>query len=167
MTIRIDDPTTALVLQDEIRRNDDARYDHRLHAVLLATKNLTCPNIAELLGDSERAVRNWINAYRKRGLQGLVDEEKSGRPRRLSEEQIEKIDAVLRLAPQDVGLTPGIWDGKTLCAYVKKSFNIDIGVRQCQRMFRQLGFRLRKPRPVIARSDPEVQLALKKKHADI
>ena len=62
MTIRIDDPTTALVLQDEIRRNDDARYDHRLHAVLLAAQNLSCPNIAELLGDSERTVRNRINA---------------------------------------------------------------------------------------------------------
>jgi len=166
MTIRIDDPTTALVLQDEIRRNDDARYDHRLHAILLATKNLSCPSIADLLGDSERTVRNWITAYRKRGLQGLVDEEKSGRPRKLTEVHLSKIDAALRLAPQDLGLAPGIWDGKTLGAFIKKSFNINLGVRQCQRIFRQLGFRLRKPRPVIARSDPEVQLAFKKKHAD-
>lgn len=166
MTIRIDDPTSALVLQDEIRRNNDARYDHRLHAVLLATKKLSCPRIGELLGDSERTVRNWINAYRQRGLQGLVDEERSGRPRRLSEAQVEKIDAVLRLSPQDVGLAPGIWDGKTLRAYVNKSFGVNLGVRQCQRIFRQLGFRLRKPRPVIARSDPQVQHAFKKKHGD-
>jgi transposase len=37
-------------------------------------------------------------------------------------------------------------------------------VRQCQRLFRQLGFRLRKPRPQVAQSDP-VKVATVKKTA--
>jgi transposase len=167
MTIRIDDQTTALVLQDEIRRNEEARYDHKLHAVLLAAKSMSCPRIAQVLGDSERTVRNWITAYLKHGLQGLVDEEKSGRPRKLSNEQISDIEAALRLSPDDVGLAGVIWDGKILSAYIRKKFKIDLGTRQCQRLFRELGFRLRKPRPTIARSDPEIQHAFKKKSEDI
>jgi hypothetical protein len=39
---------------------------------------------------------------------------------------------------------------------------VDLGVRQCQRLFRQLGFRLRKPRPMISHTDPAVQAAHKK-----
>jgi transposase len=39
---------------------------------------------------------------------------------------------------------------------------VNLGVRQCQRLFHQLGFRLRKPRPVIARANPEEQQAFKK-----
>ncbi|MGH8653570.1 MAG: winged helix-turn-helix domain-containing protein [Gammaproteobacteria bacterium] len=35
-------------------------------------------------------------------------------------------------------------------------------MRQCQRLFRQMGFRLRKPRPVIAKADPAAQAAFKK-----
>jgi transposase len=35
-------------------------------------------------------------------------------------------------------------------------------VRQCQRLFRQLGFRLRKPRPLLAHGDPILQEAHKK-----
>jgi transposase len=35
-------------------------------------------------------------------------------------------------------------------------------VRQCQRLFRQMGFRLRKPRPLIAHADPAAQAAYKK-----
>jgi transposase len=35
-------------------------------------------------------------------------------------------------------------------------------VRQCQRLFHQLEFRLRKPRPVIARANLEEQRAFKK-----
>lgn len=166
MTIKITEKTTALVLQDEIRRNEDSRYDHRLHAVLLATRDLSCPHIADLLGDSERTVRNWVSAYIESGLQGLVDEERSGRPRKLSEEQIAHLESALRLLPEDVGFKSGIWDGKTLSAYIEKKFHIALGIRQCQRLFRDLGFRLRKPRPTIARSDPEVQRIFKKKSAD-
>jgi hypothetical protein len=37
-----------------------------------------------------------------------------------------------------------------------------LGVRQCQRLFRAMGFRRRKPRPVIAHADPKAQRAFKK-----
>jgi flavin reductase (DIM6/NTAB) family NADH-FMN oxidoreductase RutF len=37
-----------------------------------------------------------------------------------------------------------------------------LGVRQCQRMFRDLGFRFRKPRPKMAHADPEQQATYKK-----
>jgi transposase len=37
-----------------------------------------------------------------------------------------------------------------------------LGTRQCQRIFRNLGFRLRKPRPLIAKADPEEQEVFKK-----
>ncbi|MBW1953883.1 MAG: winged helix-turn-helix domain-containing protein, partial [Deltaproteobacteria bacterium] len=41
------------------------------------------------------------------------------------------------------------------------------GVRQCQRLFRKMGFRLRKPRPLIAHADPEMQRQYKKTGEDL
>jgi transposase len=96
------------------------------------------------------------------GLAGLLEGERSGRPRRLSEKQIQEINGVLRGIPRDVGLGGNIWDGKTLASWIAREYDIDLGVRQCQRLFRQLGFRLRKPRPAIAHADPEQQKAHKK-----
>ena len=61
-----------------------------------------------------------------------------------------------------MGLGTHLWDGKTLSAFIKDRFRVDLGVRQCQRLFRQLKFRLRKPRPLIAHADPEVQRDYKK-----
>jgi transposase len=52
--------------------------------------------------------------------------------------------------------------GKTLTAWFAQKYEIDLGPRQCQRLFRQLGFRLRKPRPAIAQADPAKQKAHKK-----
>jgi transposase len=166
MTVRLDDPHAVLVLQDEIQRSEEARYDHRLHAVLLVAKGMNCPKVAELLGDSERTVRFWISRYLRHGLQGLVENERPGRPGRLTPEQVERIGVVLRGTPDAVGLRSGFWDGKSLSTFIRNEFHVDIGVRQCQRLFRQLEFRLRKPRPMIARSNPEIQMVFKKKSGD-
>jgi len=164
MTIKIGNPHVAIVLQDEIRRSEEARYDHRLHAILLVAKGMSCPEAADYLGDSERTVRYWINQYMEKGLQGLIEEERPGRPSRLAKEQLEQINRALRGKPEDVGLRGGIWDGKLLSAFIQKEFQISLGIRQCQRLFRQLRFRLRKPRPMIAHADPEVQEDFKKQY---
>jgi len=50
----------------------------------------------------------------------------------------------------------------TLSAWIEKTYGIQLRVRQCQRLFRQLEFRLRKPQPVLAKADPERQKRHKK-----
>jgi transposase len=157
-----DAETVIHILQDEIRRSYEARYDHRLHATLLVAQGLSCRNVSELLGDSPRSVAYWVNRFESEGLAGLVDADRPGRPRRLDEQQIDQIQEALRLSPADYGFTANIWDGKLLSHYISQQFGTAIGVRQCQRLFRQLRFRLRKPRPLIAKAAPELQRDFKK-----
>lgn len=157
-----DAQTVIMGLQDEIRRSEDARYDHRLHAILLVAQGLSGHDVARWLGDSPRAVAYWVSRFIEEGLAGLVELERPGRPPRLSEDQVKEIDLVLRGSPSEYGLTGNLWDGKTLSAFVKERWDLTLGVRQCQRLFRQLGFRLRKPRPQIASADPELQARIKK-----
>ncbi len=161
LTIK-DAEIVALGLQDEIRRSEESRYDHRLHGVLLVAQGMSCRQVSELLGDAPRTVAYWVRRFEDDGLSGLTEEERLGRPRRLSEEQFQGIDAALRMQPTDFGLTGNLWDGKTLSAYVKRQWDVRLGTRQCQRLFRQLGFRLRKPRPVIANASAEDQARVKK-----
>jgi len=157
-----DAETIVLGLQDEIRRLEESRYDHRLHGVLLVAQGLTCPEVSRLLGDAARSVEYWVRRFEKRGLAGLSEGQRSGRPRRLSDTQLQEVDRVLRQTPRDLGLTGTLWDGKTLSAWIEQRFQIHLAVRQCQRLFRQRGFRLRKPRPLIAHADPERQKTHKK-----
>ena len=55
-----------------------------------------------------------------------------------------------------------MWDGPTLSEFLDRACGVKLKVRQCQRLFRQLGFRLRKPRPQVAQADPLLQAAHKK-----
>jgi len=157
-----DSATIILGLQDEIRRSEESRYDHRLHGVLLVAQGMTCPEVAHLLGDAPRSVEYWVGRFERDGLAGLLEGERPGRPRRLTEKQLEAVDQILRYPPREVGLSGNLWDGKTLSTWSAQRYGIPIGVRQCQRMFRQLGFRLRKPRPALAHADPAAQKAHKK-----
>lgn len=159
-----DSPTIILGLQDEIRRSEESRYDHRLHGVLLVAQGMTCPEVARLLGDAPRSVEYWIGRFARDGLAGLVEGERSGRPRRLGEKQMAAVDRILRRPPREAGLTGNIWDGKTLSTWIEQKYGVSVGVRQCQRMFRQLGFGLRKPRPALAQANPELQKAHKKNY---
>ncbi len=152
----------VLALQDEIRRSHEARYDHRLHAVLLVAQGMSCGQVAHLLGDSPRIVAYWVRRFEDEGLAGLAETPRPGRPRKLNDEQFDLINEALRKRPADYGLTGNLWDGKTLAAFIKERWDLELGVRQCQRFFRQLGFRLRKPRPMIAHADPQEQEAYKK-----
>jgi transposase len=157
-----DATTMVLGLQDEIRRSEESRYDHRLHGVLLVAQGLTCPEVSRLLGDAPRSVEYWVRHFEERGLAGLVEGARPGRPQRLSKAQLPEVQAVLRRAPNKVGLSGTLWDGKTLQVWLARRYGVRLGVRQCQRMFRQFGFRLRKPRPLIAHADPVLQKTHKK-----
>ena len=55
-----------------------------------------------------------------------------------------------------------MWDGPPLSAYLLRDLGVKLKVRQCQRLVRQLGSRLRKPRPQVAQADPQMQTMHKK-----
>ena len=157
-----DAETVILILQEEIRRSYEARYDHRLHAVLMVAQGQSCNKVSELLGDSPRAVAYWVNRFEAEGLSGLADADRPGRPSKLDEQQLRIVEDALRSHPSQYGLEGNLWDGKMLSHFIAQQFDVELGVRQCQRLFRRFGFRLRKPRPLIAKADPEKQQDFKK-----
>ena len=145
LTIR--DPDIVLGLQDEIRRSDESRYDHRLHGLLLVAQGMSCREVAQLLGDSPRAVQYWVNRFERDGLAGMVEGERPGRPCALGEKELAKINRVLRQTPKAAGLGENLWDGKSLSAFIEKQFCVELGVRQCQRLFDSWAFDCASPAP--------------------
>ena len=152
----------SIAIQQEISRSEEARYDHRLHGVLLVSNGLSCYKVGELFGQHSTTIQRWVHSFEKDGFAGLADFERPGRPKRLTVEQWEAMSQDLRTHPRELGYQQNLWDGKLLSHHLRKSYEVNLGTRQCQRIFRNLGFRLRKPRPLIAKADPEEQEAFKK-----
>lgn len=151
-----------IAIQQEIARSEESRYDHRLHGLLLVSAGQSCRQVAELFGESGTTVQRWVRHFEQGGLEALREGERSGRPRMIDTAQWRKLQKDLRKSPRDVGLAASLWDGPVLSEHLRRRYGVDLGVRQCQRIFRQMGFRLRKPRPQVAQSDPLKIAAVKK-----
>jgi transposase len=161
--LQIEDAEVMQVaIQQEISRSEESRYDHRLHGLLLVTTGQSCREIARLFGEDASTVQRWVRRFEERGLEGLREGERPGRPRQLDDGQWRQVAADLRRSPRAFGLAANLWDGPLLAEHLRRRFGIKLGVRQCQRLFRQFGFRLRKPRPQVAQSDPVKVAAVKK-----
>ena len=143
-----------LALQQEIARNEESRYDHRLHGLLLVTAGQSCRKVAELFGENGTTVQRWVRRFEQGGLEALREGERSGRPSALDTGQLRKLERDLRNTPRDFGIPATLWDGRVLSEHLRRHYGVHLGVRQCQRLFRRMGFRLRKPRPQVAQADP-------------
>lgn len=151
-----------LAIQEEITRSEEARYDHRLHGLLLVSQGLSCYQVAEWLGQHPRTVERWVHRFEAQGFAGVHEGERPGRPRSLTAAQWAAMARDLRQHPRTWGYPQNLWDGKLLAHHLAETHGVALGVRQCQRLFHHLGFRQRKPRPVIAQADPVAQAAYKK-----
>lgn len=61
-------------------RQEVGRLSERIHFVLLSDQGKSPPEIAAIFGHSTATVRQWLKRYRDKGLDGLYDEPRSGRP---------------------------------------------------------------------------------------
>ncbi len=150
------------VIRTAIHSTSEARLQHRLHCMLLICDGRTPAEVVALFGDSMRTIQYWIKRYNEAGIEALRDPIRTGRIPRLLVEDEEILAQDLRRSPRELGYTQNLWDGKILSHHLKQKFGVELKVRQCQNIFHQLGFRRRKPRPVIAKADPEAQEAYKK-----
>jgi transposase len=74
----------------------------RARIVLAAAGQLTNAEIAELEGVSRPTVTKWRNRFAQRRLEGLMDEPRPGRPRTISDEQVEMVVIkTLESSPRD------------------------------------------------------------------
>lgn len=151
-----------IAVQEEIQRSEEAKYDHRLHGILLFSSSQNCYQVAKLLGHSPRTIQYWVKRFEKSGFAGLRDQPKLGRPKGLEPHMRDSIEHDLRQNPRDFCYSQNLWDGKLLSHHVNKKFGVKLGVRQCQNLFHEFGFRRRKPRPIIAKADPDAQNVFKK-----
>lgn len=125
------------------------RYDHRLHGVLLVAQGMTCPEVAKLLGDARRSVEYWVRGFAEEGWAGLREGERGGRPRRLSEKQLQQVHAALRQRPR--GLGGNRWDGKTLAAWIQRQYGDQFRSAAMSAFVPAVGFRFA---PTAARHGP-------------
>lgn len=156
-------PSDLLRIGKEIMLgNDDTRYYFRVFSVNFVLNGMSAACVAEIAGVSRSTVSNWVKAVDEQGFDALKTVKQNGRPSKLSHAQKAEIDSVLQQNPSDYGYK--VWDGPTLSNYIQEQYHIELSVRQCQRLFHELGYSRIRPQsfPSKGYEDTEARSEFKK-----
>jgi len=148
-----------------ISSDPEGKFIYRLCSLKVFLNDPTCTteSLGKLMQASPRTIANWINWINSEGnIDILRDQDKPGRNATLDEAQMEHLKDQIQKHPNESGLDANLWDGKLLSHYIKKKFGKELQVRQCQRVFNKLGFRLKRGRTMVAKGNPDEKKALKK-----
>jgi len=110
------------------------RLLHRLHSVILVLSGYSASEAARIHGDSPRAVAYWVNRFSDDGMAGLEDDQRPGRPSKLDERQIKKLQTFLKQAKRK---TESI-NAETVAAFILSEFGVSLTARQCWRILNKL-----------------------------
>jgi transposase len=152
-----------------INNDTESKFIYRLCSLKMFLNDPTASTekLGKMMQASPRTIANWIHAInRSRDIEVLRDKEKPGRRTSLTDDQMLELQIVIQQHPSSVGLAANLWDGKTLSHYIKRKYGVWIQVRQCQRIFKKLGFTLKRGRTMVANGDPEKKKAFKKTSFD-
>ena len=144
------DPELLLAQGKAIVATEGAsRYRYKVEMVKLVLGGLTPSFLAKYCGDSKNAITGWVKLADECGFEALRDGKSTGRPPKLSAEQVAEIDRLLGEEPSEHGYR--VWDGPSVSDLIKKRYGIAYSVRSCQEMFKKLGYSRVRPQPFPAK----------------
>ena len=130
--------------QQIVHTTSDAKYRHKIEMVNLVLSGLTPSYLSTYCGNSKRTITLWVKIADEQGFAALKPRKPTGKPPKLTKEQMAEIRTVLEEDdPKKYGYD--VWDGPSLSAYIEETYAIMLCVRQCQRLFHNLGFSLVRP----------------------
>ena len=95
-----------------------------------------------LVGSLPRSVFKWIRKVNMKGLKGIEDVVRTGRPSQFDNALEKRLDKALSKSPKEFGIQRVRWDGVVVAEYLKRFHGIEIHVCHAQRWIRNLDYSL-------------------------
>ena len=108
---------------------------------------------------SRQGIYNLVKRVNEKGIKGVEEEKRSGRPSSLTPEIVKNLKEILLQPPTSQGYRQSRWDGPLVRTYIKDKHDIDIGRSQVNNWIHIIDFSLQRGRKKYSKADPEKQEA--------
>lgn len=115
----------------------------RMSAIRALCLGYSHDQVAELYSVSRRTISRWVSCFNECGVDGLVDQPRLGRPRKIGPEKSAEYRELIRHPEKAQEIH---WTGKKFHGYLTKQLEDEVGYRTVLRWLRDEGFRLKVPR---------------------
>ena len=142
-------------LQQIVRRGKHGSVCVRRAMIIMASASGTLvPAIARLVAADEDTVRDVIHLFNEKGLAALDPRWAGGRPRLISDGDIEVIIAAVRTRPEKLGLPFTHWSVRKLADYLARS-GIRVGRERLRQILHARGISFQRTRTWKESADPD------------
>jgi len=124
-------------------RTAAVRTVERARIIRASSEGQSVAEIASGLQLKAAKVRKWIHRFNERGLAGLVDEPRAGRPATYTSEEVSEVVAAALSDPQSLGLPFASWTLDRLEAYLNEVKGISIKRSRVNELLLREGLRWR------------------------
>jgi transposase len=124
-------------------RTEPARLVERARMVWRGHEGVRVPAIAAELGVCPATVRLWLRRFGERGLDGLADAPRAGRPPTYGPDEVGQVIAASLTKPDDLGLSFGAWTLERLAEYCREEKGVAISRSRIGALLHQEGLRWR------------------------
>ena len=134
----------------------DKEEYRRASAIKQKMEGVPYRTIARNLGVNYRNVYDWINNYRKDGLDGIRNKRKNGgrKPVISTDKNKEMIkDIVLNKSPKTFGYLKNTWSIRLLATYLSSLLEMNVSPMQTWRIIQDLGIVYKQPKLELEKGD--------------
>ena len=143
-------------LHDLAQSTPQKRLWRRIQTVVLAQQGRTAQDLADALGCSLKAVKNWVAQYNRGGIPALHERPRRGRPPLLDPQEYprlkQRLDAPPR--PEDEACT---LRGRDVQRILEQEFGVLMSLQAVYDLLHRFGYSSLMPRPQHEEANPEVQ----------
>lgn len=143
-------------LQDALDNVDGKKPTKRLLAAIAYKNGVTQTELAEWYDVERKTIYSWLKRLNQEPLEQAVhDDHRSGRPRKLTEEQQKSLEITLHEPPTEAGYDAPAWTPALVHHYIREMFDVVYSLPSCRRLMKEAGLSYQKPRRTAAEADSD------------
>ena len=135
----------------QISLNREEMEQRRLEAAQDLLNGLSQSKVARKFSVSRTTASRWYRALANKGVDSLKRRKATGRPSRLTREQLDRVAQIYRDRPMAFGFADDHWTTARMAAVIENQFGVHYDRDHVGRLLYKLGLRERKPRARHAR----------------
>ncbi len=161
-TVQLRDDYDAAQLRVLAKRSRDPRQIRRLLALASVYDGMSRSDAAKVGGMDRQTLRDWAHRFNEDGPEGLRNRPGAGRPRQLTDDQMQELAEVVETGPDPAVDGVVRWRRIDLQRVIEKRFGVVYAERTISDLLAWLSFSYISGRPQHPRQDPQVLEAFEK-----
>lgn len=150
-------------LQTALDNVEGKKPTQRLLAAIAYKNGLTQTELAEWYGVQRRTIYSWLKRLDTDESieQAVTDAHRSGRKRKLSEQEQKEFEEIVHESPEEVGVDAPAWTPALVQQYLDETYDVEYSIPSCRRLLKEAGLSYQKLRRTAAESDADGQEAFR------